>query len=570
MTQPTPYGPAITRPPRPSATLVLVRDGDEGAEVLLVRRADRGDQNSHAWVFPGGLIDASDRDVHEHCHGIDDTRASARLGLDAGGLDYLVAALRETLEEAGLLLAVDGHGRMLDASQPALVNILADWRKRSRALPHGQAGAALAALCRAQGWRLATHSLTPIAHWITPLGLPKRFDTRFLLAAAPAGHSVEVDGVEIVDHLWARPPALMQRDHEVRITGPARAIVQELARFDSTRAIFDWAAALGPTVPIQPRLARDAHGKLVPVHPMHAAYSEIGRIDPTGEGHAWNSIRPGVAVQLAPGVLRITANNGSVMTGPGTNTYLLRANEDEWVLIDPGPDDETHVRATLNAWPGQLRAIIVTHTHIDHSPAAQRVKALTGAPLYGRLADHPQWHDAAFVPDVALQGGERLEFGAGLALRVVHTPGHASNHLCFLHEQQRILFTGDHVMQGSTVVINPPDGDMAAYLASLRELAQRDDFDAIAPGHGFLIEQPTRVLEALIAHRLKREAKVADALARLSTTEPTHIDALLAQVYDDVPAERHPVARRSLLAHLLHLQAQGRAQRHAERWRTMR
>jgi len=150
-------------------------------------------------------------------------------------------------------------------------------------------------------------------------------------------------------------------------------------------------------------------------------------------------------------------------------------------------------------------------------------------------------------------------------LRVLHTPGHASNHLCFLLTEasgERLLFTGDHVMQGSTVVINPPDGDMRVYLASLKALLD-EPLDWLAPGHGFLVAQPHDVLRALIAHRLKREAKVAAVLAGVG---PATIDCLLPQVYDDVPTALHGVARRSLLAHLLKLQQEGAAQCHAERW----
>ena len=325
-------------------------------------------------------------------------------------------------------------------------------------------------------------------------------------------------------------------------------------------------------------MALNAAGRMTPVLPAHPAYAEIGRIDPHGEGLAFDSIRPGVPLALAPErLVRLTAGNGSMMAGPGTNTYLLRAAGDDCVLIDPGPDDAAHVQATL-AWLAQhgarLAAILVTHTHIDHSPAAQALRAATGATLYGRVADHPEWQDASFAPDVALAGGERLDFGGGLVLRVIHTPGHASNHLCFVHETERMLFTGDHVMQGSTVVINPPDGDMAAYLASLAQLAQLAQlahsaeavaatFDVIAPGHGFLIEQPERLLRSLIAHRQGREVKVARALSALG---PATLDELVVQVYDDAPVERHGIARRSLLAHLLHLQAQGKAQHSGARW----
>ena len=213
--------------PRASATLVLVRESAAGPfEVLLLQRADSGDQNSLAWVFPGGLVDETDRQLHAHFHDTDDTAASERLGTAQGGLDYFAAALRETLEEAGLLLAVDRAGSAGDSA--AHGSLLQEWRERSRGLPRGQGGAAFSALCSAQGWRLGASALHPIAHWITPAGLPKRFDTRFLLALAPASQPVIIDGVEIVDHRWLRPSDLLAPDVGLRLRGPARALAQAL------------------------------------------------------------------------------------------------------------------------------------------------------------------------------------------------------------------------------------------------------------------------------------------------------------------------------------------------------
>lgn len=569
---PTVWGPATTRPPRPSATLVLVREGAEGPEVLLVRRADRGDQNSNRWVFPGGLIDASDSAARDCCHGPDDAQASAQLGVAEGGLDIMIAALRETLEETGLLLAVDADGQRLGEAAAAM---LAHWRDRCRSRPPGQGGAALAGLCRQHGWRLAVDGIRQISHWITPLGMPKRFDTRFLLARAPVGQTVSVDGIEIVDHCWAGPAALVQDDAGIKLFGPARAIVQELAGHTSVAAIEAWSGALGPIEAIRPRLGSNAQGLIGPVLPCHPAYAEIGFIDPDGHGHACQAIRPGVPVRLAPGLIRITAPNGGVMTGPGTNSYLLDCGSDRdgtstWALIDPGPDDPMHLHPVLEHLPGRLVAILATHTHVDHSSAARRLKAMSGAPIYGREADHRAGQDPDFRPDIGLRGGERLQLGADLALRVIHTPGHASNHLCFLDEPRRLLFTGDHVMQGSTVVINPPDGDMAAYLDSLQRLAERagavGGFDWIAPGHGFLMDGPAGVLKALIEHRRRREEKVMTALRAAATDAPASLDALLAQLYDDVSAHRHALAARSLLAHLVHLQAQGRVHCKDDRW----
>lgn len=557
------------RPARPSATLVLVRDGDAGPEVLLVRRADRGDQNSNAWVFPGGLVDATDAHAHACCSPLDDAAASQRLGLPQGGLDYLVAALRETLEETGLLLAHDAQGQPVSRAAQAT---LSAWRTHAGTLRAGQSGAAFAQLCQDQGWWLPADMLHPISHWITPLGMPKRFDARFFIARAPDKQDVQVDGIEIVEHRWARPASVLQADADIHVMGPARFTLQALAAHADVAAMLAWATALGPIRPIQPRLGRDARGRIAPVQPNHPAYAEIGRVDPLGQGHARQTLDPGPVTALSPDLLRVTAPNGSVMTGPGTNTYFLCCDPPtggprSWVVIDPGPDDDAHLHALMAALPGRLQAILVTHTHPDHSPAARRLKTLTGATLYGRVADHPEWQDLDFQPDVTLQGGETLRFGAALTLRVIHTPGHASNHLCFLHTGERMLFTGDHVMQGSTVVINPPDGDMNAYLQSLTALhAAASDFDWIAPGHGFLIDSPARTLQALLRHRLQREAKVLSALTALAQPAPASEATLLARVYDDVPTDRHGLALRSLRAHLQRLAQTGQARQHDTGW----
>jgi glyoxylase-like metal-dependent hydrolase (beta-lactamase superfamily II) len=306
------------------------------------------------------------------------------------------------------------------------------------------------------------------------------------------------------------------------------------------------------------------HQGMRPVLPDEPAWAELGRIDPAGHGTSSYDIQPGVAVRLSPRLIRVTANNGSVMTGPGTNTYLVGGGErNEWAAIDPGPLDEAHVDAILAAAPGPIRWIFVTHTHTDHSPAAASLKARTGAQLLGQAARHAQWQDTGFVPDVALGGGERFELPGDATLRVIHTPGHAANHLCYLLEQEKLLFTGDHVMQLSTVVINPPDGDMRAYVSSLRDLIANEDLEWLAPGHGFLMAEPARAMRAIVDHRLKREAKVIRVMRE---TGPADADTLLAQVYDDVQPRLHAMARRSLLAHLLKLRDDGAAREDGGAW----
>lgn len=268
----------------------------------------------------------------------------------------------------------------------------------------------------------------------------------------------------------------------------------------------------------------------------------------------------GARVQLTSRVARITAPNPGVMTGPGTNTYLVGAAE--LAAIDPGPDNAAHVAALRAAVGSRLRWIFCTHTHPDHSPAARALAAATGARVYGMRPPRDGRQDATFAPDHVLADGERVEC-AGFALRAVHTPGHASNHLCYLLEEERLLFTGDHVMQGSTVVIAPPDGDMTAYLKSLERLTTLD-VACLAPGHGQLIATPHDEARRLIAHRLRRERKVLDAFRQRN---PAALDELVPLVYDDVSPQLHPVAARSLSAHLIKLACEGRVAEAAGRWR---
>jgi glyoxylase-like metal-dependent hydrolase (beta-lactamase superfamily II) len=272
-------------------------------------------------------------------------------------------------------------------------------------------------------------------------------------------------------------------------------------------------------------------------------------------------IRPGAPVRLSARVWRLTCANAGVMTGPGTNSYLVGV-ADEWTLIDPGPADADHLQALQALGTAPIRRILVTHTHPDHSPGAAALQQRTGAQLLGRSNTNARGQDPTFVPEHELADGERIALGPETALRVIHTPGHASNHLCYLLEPERWLFTGDHIIQGSTVLVDPPDGDMAHYLASLERLLC-EDLAALAPGHGTVIARPHEALRALIAHRLWREARV---LGVLRGGQPADLPALVAQVYVDVPAALHRFAERSLLAHLLKLQADGRAHQDQGYW----
>jgi glyoxylase-like metal-dependent hydrolase (beta-lactamase superfamily II) len=257
-------------------------------------------------------------------------------------------------------------------------------------------------------------------------------------------------------------------------------------------------------------------------------------------------LTPGQACALSPLVRRVLAPNPGVMTGPGTNTYLVGI--DEIAVIDPGPDDADHLDTVAACGGDRIRWILVTHTHSDHSPGAAGLKARTGATVMG-FDERDE-----FTPDEVIGEGFCLE-GTEFRLRAVHTPGHASNHLCYLLEQGRMLFSGDHIMQGSTVVIAPPDGDMAAYLGALHRLKTLR-IRSIAPGHGHLIEDPMDKIDEYLTHRGARERAILDAVTEGAGT----VDAIVERVYVDVPEALHPIARHSVYAHLLKLSSEGEVQ----------
>ena len=264
------------------------------------------------------------------------------------------------------------------------------------------------------------------------------------------------------------------------------------------------------------------------------------------------TLEPGRTSTLSACVRRIVAPNPSVMTGPGTNTYLVGTRE--IAVIDPGPDDSSHIDAILAAGAGRIRWILVTHTHEDHSPAALRLAGETGAELRGAPAppDDP-YQDRSFRPDVPF-GAEPLLATREFRLRAIHTPGHVANHYCVLLEDEGTLMTGDHIMNGSTVVIIPPSGDMHDYLESLHRLRALP-LQRFAPGHGALMPEPLAAIDAIVAHRLQREKKIAGVLAARAGT----LDELVPAAYDDVPAAMHLMAKYSLWAHLIKLEREGRS-----------
>lgn len=254
-----------------------------------------------------------------------------------------------------------------------------------------------------------------------------------------------------------------------------------------------------------------------------------------------------VAQTISPLVRRITAANPSHMTGAGTNTYLV--GHREVLVIDPGPEDAAHTAAILAAAGGTIRWIMCTHTHPDHSPGVPALKQATGAEVMA-------WSNRGGLrTDRRLRDGDRLvtdEF----TVTAVHTPGHAGNHLCFLLEDERMVFSGDHIMQGSTVVITPPDGDMAAYLDSLAKVRALEP-NTIAPAHGFVITDPAAVIDWYTAHRLEREAQLHRLLVEMGSVR---IAQLVDAAYVPLDPVLIPMAKRSVHSHLRKLAAEGRAE----------
>jgi glyoxylase-like metal-dependent hydrolase (beta-lactamase superfamily II) len=262
-------------------------------------------------------------------------------------------------------------------------------------------------------------------------------------------------------------------------------------------------------------------------------------------------------------VRRVLAPNPSKMTGPGTNTYAVGA--DRVAIVDPGPDNDVHLARLVDLYGDRTDWIVVTHTHIDHSPLSRQLAAATGAPIVG-FGPAPAGtgkgptgidpHDGDFRPDRLLGDGDHLDIDGG-RLRAVWTPGHASNHLCLELDDTGLLFSGDHVMSGSTVVIAPPDGDMAVYMESLEKVRRRRPA-RIAPGHGAMIEDPAAVLDEYLRHRRAREQQVLGLLPAGPGAAITITD-IVGALYTDVPEDLRPVARYSVWAHLRKLAAGGLA-----------
>lgn len=272
---------------------------------------------------------------------------------------------------------------------------------------------------------------------------------------------------------------------------------------------------------------------------------------------------PGAAIDLAPGLRRVLAPNPSPMTYRGTNTYLLGARE--LAVIDPGPISDAHLQAILAALqPGQsISHIIVTHSHVDHSPLAADLSARTGAPVLGfggpqagrsavmaqlardGLAGGGEGIDVDFRPDQTVQDGDMIS-GDGWSLEVIHTPGHLGNHIALAWEDA--CFTADHIMGWASSLVSPPDGDLTDFMQSCRRLQDRT-WSVFHPGHGAPVDSPAARLDWLISHRLMRESAILDVLS----DTPANAQTLAQHIYTDIPPALLSAATRNVFAHLIDL-----------------
>jgi len=522
--------------------VLLLRDGPEGLEVLMTRRSETASFAAGAYVFPGGAID----DADAHARAIS-TRRRTQSRVQ---LTQAITAVRETFEELGVLLAHRADGTPVSAAEVAAMDRNAD------------NAFSFVEQCAARGLRLATDQVYTLAHWITDRDLPKRFDVPFLVARMPADQVPVSDDAEQFEPVWVRPADALARHAKGRfhMIFPTLRTLKRLTVFTTVDSVLSLCAQEKPLWTSCPR-GGHLNGEDVRFMEHEAPYGELALVVPDGRllhKLDWQHIEP---VPLLKNVLRLTAGNSSAMTGPGTNSYVVGDANTGYIVIDPGPADFDHVGRLWRATNGDIRMIVCTHSHADHSPGAQPLQALCPhkPPILGLPSAPTARPPARFVPDRALKHGEQLVlFGAdgetGEAvthtLRVIHTPGHAANHLCLVLEEDGLLISGDHVLNGSTTVVDPPDGNMTEYLESLDlldEACADGGIEFILPAHGHVLGDARGAIAKLKSHRLHRESKIARAMRKMPAGTP---EDWLAIAYDDVPQQLWPVAARSLAAHV--------------------
>lgn len=492
MSDPNP--PEVT--PRPASTLVLLRDSSAGLEVLLTTRPKHLRFMGGAAVFPGGSTSPADADPRwERCSALTGAAASEATGETdpAVALSWFVCALRETFEEVGLLLA-DGPAEKITRDD-------ADDAER------------FLARCRDLGLSLRTDLLLPAGRWVTPLGAPIRFDARFFVAEAPPEWEPDPDPRE-VERCWWTSPAEALTALAAGSLLMAPPTVEMLQRLDGCSSIEELRSSLED--------------------------SPVGT-----EGNI-------ISVRLSPLVHVVLAPNPGVMTGPGTNTYVV--GQGPYCVIDPAVEDDEYL-AAIRAVAPEISCVVVTHRHPDHTGG---VAALAGEAIPVRAFGDEEIDGIAPEP---IADGDVLEVG-GARLRVLHCPGHARDHVNLYLEGAASLFAGDNVLGEGTAVIAPPDGNMGDYLASLERL-RKLHIDRIYPGHFRPLDGGAAVIDGYIRHREERRAAVLASLRSGAST----VKEVVAVVYRDTPPHLHPVAAYQVLAMLELLQEEGEVSVSGDHWR---
>ncbi|HVF53582.1 MAG TPA: MBL fold metallo-hydrolase [Actinomycetota bacterium] len=488
-----PFGHATD--PRPSATVVVLRDGPSGLEVLLTLRPRHFRFMGGASVFPGGAVDPGDRDpAWESLSVRSPGEAAAALDMDDPelALAYHVCALREAFEEVSLWLG-DGP--------PA---IEADDAERP--------GAFFAAV-ESGGFPLRTDLIHAAGRGITPLGSPVRFDTRFFLAEAPRGWEPAPRAGEVEACTWWEPRHALRGSGvgELLMSPPTVEMLTLLSPFATVAEAVEGSVAVG---------------------------------DPSGA--IWAS-------RVSPGVMAILAPNAGLMTGPGTNTYVV-GDSDASMVIDPAVEDPEFIEVVLRE-AGTVEAILITHRHDDHTGGADALAKMTGAPV--RAFGDRSAGSAEVVP---LGDGETIGSGR-VRLKALHTPGHSSDHMCFWDADSKGLFSGDAILGEGTAVIGPPDGNMKQYLSTLERLDELG-VGSVFPGHFRARRDGAEVIKGYIAHRAARSAAILKALEGRALG----VEEIVAAVYTDVSPELYPVAALSVGAQLELLAEQGKVVAVDDRW----
>ena len=483
--------------PRDAATLVLLRDSPHGPRLLVTVRPQHLRFMGGAWVFPGGAVAPSDLDPRwQDASTLTAGAAAALTGEPEGhALGLFVCALREAFEEVGFLIGSGPLERLSrqDAEEPET------FLER----------------CVELGVVLDAGALVPGGRWVTPLGAPMRFDARFFLVRAPEGWEPIPDPDEVAECMWLTP-------------------AEALSELAAGRALM-----APPTVEMLQLL--DGHDD------VDEAMEVAARTGVGGDGI--------LATRLSPFVQAVLAPNPGLMTGPGTNTYVV--GRGPTVVIDPAVDDPEYIDKVLELG-GEISHILVTHRHSDHVGGAVELQRRTGAVVFA-YGDAP----AGGAEVRSLVDGDVIEAG-GARLVTLHLPGHASDHLGFLLDGTASLFAGDNVLGEGTAVIAPPDGDMADYMRTLERLAGLD-IDRIYTGHFKPLNGGTAVIQGYIEHRRAREAAIRAALS--GSASALTVGEIVELVYTDVAPALHPVARFSVEAHLRMLAERGEARAvNDERW----